>query len=411
MPPIEGEMCEWMPASASGSLFASLQQESGSASGDTATRPPLRVIRDHSPAYSAVAVDPLRDEVVLTDENLFSIMVYDRTTNTPPSAAMSEPKRMIRGLSTHIEFNCGLYIDPESGDVYSVNNDTINKLTIFSREARGDTPPKRELDTPHGTFGIAVDEAAQEMFLTIQHDSAIVIYPKMAQNEDSPIRLVQGDQTRLADPHGIALDTTNQLMFVTNHGSTQSHTPGPNGGPRAGGTLGGGEGRAVWPLGWDDVIPGSGRFLPPSITVHPLKASGNVSPVRVITGPKTQLNWPTGISFDSERNEIFIANDAGDSVLVFDAEANGDVAPVRVLKGPKSLIKSPTGVFVDVKNNELWVANFGNHSATVYPRNANGDPAPLRVIRSAPAGKQALMIGNPGAISYDTKREEILAPN
>jgi hypothetical protein len=81
------------------------------------------------------------------------------------------------------------------------------------------------------------------------------------------------------------------------------------------------------------------------------------------------------------------------------------------LKGPKSLIKSPTGVFVDVKNNELWVANFGNHSATVYPRNANGDPTPLRVIRSAPAGKEALMIGNPGAISYDTKREEILAPN
>jgi hypothetical protein len=303
MAPMEGEMCEWIPASASGSLFSSLQQDGApEASGDTATRPPLRVIRDHSPAYSAVAVDPIRDEVVLTDENLFSIMVYDRTTNTPPTAAMSEPKRMIRGLSTHIEFNCGLYIDPASGDVYSVNNDTINKLTIFSREARGDTPPKRELDTPHGTFGIAVDEDAQEMFLTIQHDSAIVIYPKMAQNEDSPVRLVQGDDTRLADPHGIALDTKNQLMFVTNHGSTQSHTAGPDGGPRGGGTLGGGEGRTVWPLGWDDVVPGSGRFQPPSITVHPLKASGNTAPVRVITGPKTQLNWPTGISFDPERN-------------------------------------------------------------------------------------------------------------
>jgi hypothetical protein len=74
-------------------------------------------------------------------------------------------------------------------------------------------------------------------------------------------------------------------------------------------------------------------------------------------------------------------------------------------------VKNPTGVFVDVKNDELWVTNFGNHTATVYRRSASGDTPPLRVIRSAPAGKSALMIGNPGAIAYDTKREEILVPN
>jgi len=36
---------------------------------------------------------------------------------------------------------------------------------------------------------------------------------------------------------------------------------------------------------------------------------------------------------------------------------------------------------------------------------------PLRTIRSAPLGKQALAIGNPGAVAYDTKRDEILVPN
>ena len=162
----------------------------------------------------------------------------------------------------------------------SVNNDTINKLVIFSRDARGNVPPTRELNTPHGTFGIAVNEETQELFLTIQHDSAVVVYNKMAQEDDSPIRLLQGDQTRLADPHGITLDTANNLMFITNHGSTQSHTPGPDGGPRAGGTLGGGIGKDFWPLGWDDVIPGSGRFQAPSISVYPLAASGNTPPVR-----------------------------------------------------------------------------------------------------------------------------------
>ena len=66
---------------------------------------------------------------------------------------------------------------------------------------------------------------------------------------------------------------------------------------------------------------------------------------------------------------------------------------------------------MDFKNDELWVSNMGNHRATVYARTANGDVPPKRVIRSAPADKLALAIGNPGAVGYDSKREEILVPN
>jgi hypothetical protein len=32
----------------------------------------------------------------------------------------------------------------------------------------------------------------------------------------------------------------------------------------------------------------------------------------------------------------------------------------------------------------------------------------VRIIRSAPLGKLALVIGNPGAVAYDSKRDEIL---
>jgi hypothetical protein len=89
----------------------------------------------------------------------------------------------------------------------------------------------------------------------------------------------------------------------------------------------------------------------------------------------------------------------------------GDVAPARVLKGPKTNIQNPTGVYLDLKNDELWVANFGNHSATVYRRGASGDTPPLRTIRSGPAAEPALGIGNPHPVAYDSKREEILVPN
>ena len=123
------------------------------------------------------------------------------------------------------------------------------------------------------------------------------------------------------------------------------------------------------------------------------------------------MNWPTGIAVDEDRNEIYIANDGGNSVLVFDASAQGDVAPIRIVKGPASLVSNPTGVFLDKKNSELWVTNFGNHTSAVYSPTANGDVPPLRVIRSAPADQPVPGLGNPHPLAYDSKREQVLVPN
>lgn len=411
-------MCEWEPASAQQTLLAALQERQAAREASLeANRPidrsglkPVRMIKDPYATYSSVAVDPKNDEVVMTDENLFQILVYDRTANTPPSATMTEPKRIISGENTKIEFQCGLYIDPQSGDIYAVNNDTVDTLVIFSRQAKGDVPPDREIHTPHGTFGIAVDEQAEELFLTTQHDNTVTVFRKGAKGDESPIRLLQGNNTGLADPHGLAIDTKHQLMFVTNHGSYHKKEAGGksaityvNGIPSSSAS------KALWPIGTQ--VPGSGKYLPPSITMYPLKASGDTPPLRTIQGPKTQMDWPTGLAVDADRGELYVANDMGNSILVFDVNASGDVAPKRVLKGPKTLLKNPTGIWLDFTNHELWSANFGNHTATVYPIGASGDTAPLRVIRSGPMSEPSLGIGNPHPVAYDTKREQILVPN
>ena len=158
-------------------------------------------------------------------------------------------------------------------------------------------------------------------------------------------------------------------------------------------------------------IPGSGKFQPPSITVYEKDASGDVAPLRVISGPKTMMNWPTAIAVHPDLGEIFVANDTADLITVYKITDNGDVAPTRTIKGPRTGVKNPTGVYVDSKNKEVWVSNMGNHRATVYPIDADGDTPPLRTIRSAPNDKLAMAIGNPGAVGFDTKREEILVPN
>jgi DNA-binding beta-propeller fold protein YncE len=413
LPPDEGEACAYQPASEflpllavamplrSALLQARVAQP---ATSDVSQREPLRMIRDPYAAYSAIAVDNSHNEVVLTDENLFNLWVYDRTAKTSPNGS-TEPKRIIGGLNTKIEFQCGLYIDPGNGDIYAVNNDTIDTLVVFSRKAVGDVAPDRELHTPHGTFGIAVDEEKQELYLTVQHDNAIVVFNKSAKGVEAPLRVVQGDHTGLADPHGMALDTKNNLLYVTNHGSTHQVRPPPPGTRRRGEVIAG------WPLTRDDAVPGSGQILPPSITVYAKDVKGDAAPLRVIQGPKTQMDWPTAIAVDPDRNEIFVANDGGNSVLVFDASAAGDAAPIRVLKGPRSLVSNPTGVYLDKANNELWVASFGNHTASVYSPTANGDVAPLRIIRSAPPNRPVPGLGNPHPLAYDSKREQILVPN
>jgi len=423
--PEMGQLCEVFPPAGQERLIASLQEtpppdRNGAVTASVTAakaalrnvpgnRDPVRTVRDPYASYSAVTVDMARNEIILQDENLFQIMTYDRTANTPASATMTEPKRIISGPKTKVEFNCGLYVDPKSGDIYSIANDTVDTMVVFSRDQKGDVPPARELKTPHRTFGIAVDERTQELFLTVQTPSAVMVYRKLAQGKEPPIRIIEGDHTRLADPHGIGIDTKNKLMYVANHGSVAFSQDGKNFTryPAEGGG---------WHIPDENerrkfMAPGSGKFEPPSITVYPLNAVGDVAPLRTITGPATQLDWPAQMFFDEEHNELFVANDVGDSILVFSANASGNAAPIRAIKGPKTGLKYPTGIFLDTEHQELVIANMGNHSATVYPRAADGDVAPLRTIRGSPAGKQALDIGNPGAVAYDTKRDQILVPN
>ena len=372
---------------------------------------PARYIKDPNPAWSSIAVNAEHDMVVMTDENLFRVVEYSRLDNTPPKARFTEPKRIISGDQTRMEMLCGAYIDPKTLDVYVTNNDTQDWMPVFSKNAKGNVAPDRLLATPHRSWGITADETRQELFMTIQFPSAVAVYRKTASNNDAPIRLLEGDATDLADPHGIALDMKNDLMLVANHGHRRFY---------------GGAAVSSTTKTWEEWIgettadlntmprrylPGLGKFDLPSINIYARGASGNTPPLRVIKGPKTQLNWPSHIAVYEERGEIFVANDADDSILVFRVSDSGDAAPTRVLKGPKTRIKNPTGLSLDTKNGELWVANMGNFAATVFPITADGDVAPVRVIRGGPENQVGLMIGNPGAVGYDSKRQQILVPN
>lgn len=408
----DGEMCTWEedPAAGRENQWIALQQQQRSTSaliaalqpgrlfaalqtprGWTGTPPPtdrtmtaVRTIRDTHPTYSAIAVDVNSNEVILQDNNLWSYRVFNRMDNTPPGVEMTQPKRVVQGDQTALQFNNGLYVDPKNGDIYSVESDTGDKMVVFSREANGNVRPKRILNTAHRIYNVAVDEVKQEIFVTIEYPPEVVVYRKDAGGDTPALRRIQGDNAGLEGPHGIAVDEKNRLLYVNTWGHYSNFR-----------------------------VPGTGRFTDPAIKVYSLDASGDARPLRQISGDKTQLNWPAAMKLDPQTGELYVANDIGQSILVFAnaATAQGNVAPVRVVKGPKTLLRNPTGVFVDIKNQELWASNLGNASATVYPLKANGDVAPVRIIRSAPEGKKSLNFGRTAAVAYDANREQLLVPN
>jgi len=345
-------------------------------------RPPVRDLRDTAPIFSSVGVDTVRDEVYLQDSNRWSIRVFSRRDNAKPGDPPTEPRRVISGPTSDVQFNSCVWVDPGSGDIYTVENDTGDSIVVFANRATGDAESLRKLKVTHRAQSMALDDATGELFLSVQYPPQVAIYSKTASGDAKPIRLLEGPQTRFSDVHGIAIDSKNKLLYVNNWGNVSDYR-----------------------------VAGSGRFEPPSISAYPTTANGDTAPLRVIQGPKTQLDWPGAMSVDADSGDLYVANDMGQSILVFHRTDQGDVAPARVIKGPKTHLSYPAGVFVDSKNKEVWASNLGNSSATVYPLLANGDVAPLRIIRGAEENKQSLKFGKTEALAYDSKREQLLVPN
>ena len=88
--------------------------------------------------------------------------------------------------------------------------------------------------------------------------------------------------------------------------------------------------------------------------------------------------------------EIFVANAAGSSIVVFDNNANGDVAPIRTISGDNTQLAYPTDIYV--YNGELYVSDLDNNTVAVFLENDDGDVAPQRVLN----------VPNPEAITIDS---------
>jgi hypothetical protein len=85
------------------------------------------------------------------------------------------------------------------------------------------------------------------------------------------------------------------------------------------------------------------RGANPTITIHASSPVTDVAPARTITS--ADLDRPCGIALDGDF-KVFVAEPGRASILVFDALASGNVSPLRRIQGPRTGLSDPTGVAV-----------------------------------------------------------------
>jgi len=354
---------------------------------------PVRAVADPYPVFDGIALDAANNLVAMSDENRHGLLIYDRASGDK-SEAMTEPRRHIMGAATEMGFVAGVTMDPEHHEIYTVNNDSGDQVTVYSYDSHGNEVPLRRLFVPHQSWGLSLALGRGELAVTTQELNAVGIYGRTASGLTAPLRVIVGADTGLEDPHGVVMDERHNEIVVSNHGNWTQFRPYTN----------------YDPLNLDQkYVPG--RFDLSSITVYPITASGNVKPERTIQGTHTALNWAMGIDVDAQHDEIAVANYGDDSVLVFKRDGRGDAAPIRRIYGPNTHIVGPVGVAVDTKNDELWVANYGDHTALIFSRTDSGNVSPKRIVRNAPAEAATCGFTNASAAAYDPKRGEILVPN
>ena len=358
--------------------------------------PPIRMIADPYPAFNGIAVDSANDLVAMSDPNRKSLLLYDRTRGASAGEA-SLPIRQIVGPDTFLGMIAGVILDPQHQEIYTANNDIEDTVVVMPYGASGNAKPVRVFSVPHQAWGLALSDAAGQIAVTVEVQNTIAFYRRQVKGVEAPLKIIRGQDTGLADPHGIYWDEAHNEIGVANHGNFRGVVKNTGGGCSPSFVV------------EDEAEAGESR--PPSIRIFAARARDNTKPLRVIQGSKTALDWPMGVAYDAQHDAIVVANNGDSSILVFGRNSDGDVAPLRVIRGDRTGISHPMGVAVDLQKGEIWVSNWGDHSALAFDSAAHGNVPPKRTIRSAPAGTPTPGFGNPMALAYDSKRDELLVPN
>jgi len=111
-------------------------------------------------------------------------------------------------------------------------------------------------------------------------------------------------------------------------------------------------------------------------------SNGNVAPTATLSGAATLISAPQHLFLDTSADRLFVANQGGSSVLIFDnaSTLTGSVAPTRTISGNATNLSAPIDLALDSVNNVLYVADGTSILVFAPASTVNGNASPVRNI-------------------------------
>jgi hypothetical protein len=266
-----------------------------------------------------------------------------------------------------------------------VISERAGALVAFDLQANGNVVPANIVQNgDRDMFGLAIDADgtlhASRLFGQ-PNSTDIGSVDTFLPSNPVPISRLTGPGTQLAYPVSIAFDRFHTLY------------------------VSGGNGIAVYAAGAaGNIAPTSVRSsnylgtariaLDENGTVYATCCGGEIvsfaassaqsgTPTTIIAGALTQLNGAEQIAIAGP--QLFVANRAANSILVFDRSANGNVPPLRSVAGPLTKLNGPRGIAVTT-DGTIYVSNVDDNSIGIYAPGANGNVAPIASIQGSFTG-------------------------
>lgn len=241
-----------------------------------------------------LSLDVKNDELAVTSQQYQGITIYRRT-----ATRTDRPLRSIRGDKTMLADPHGVFLDPDTREVFASNHGNWTEMRTYS----ADGPP------------LLVGEYVPGRF----EKPSVRVYDSLREGNVAPIRTIQGPQTRLAWPMGLTVDNIAEELAVANYGTNE-------------------------------------------ILIYRKGANGDVAPVRVIGGDQTGIVGPIAVQIDRKNDEIWVANYGDHTAVVFDRTASGNVAPKRIIRNapagtPTTGFTNASAAAYDSKRDQLLVPN------------------------------------------------------
>jgi len=271
---------------------------------------------------------------------------------------------------------------------------------------------------------IALDPAADRLYVADQNDLSIVIFDKISTQSGTvnltPTRTIFGGNTTLASPADVFFDRVRNELYVLDDPrilvfNTASLSAGVNNVAPAR-TLNTSSNTGMAAI-FVDVA--SDRLfaadLDGAIAIYDSASTlptGAITPSRSITGSNTQLANPAGIQFDGV-GRLVVSNTGTvslpPSITIYPASAitaGGNPAPVAQISGSNTGFSSPMQIVVDTSGTgTLYLADAGAAKVAVYANlntaTGNINAAPNRSITGASTG---LTAGGPAGVAIDNTR-------